>query len=640
MRKAIVLIILLFVTFTQAQEISVASFKMLENDLTANTTGTMERDQNGEIAALIKVVTSEQGFVFDGGMVGVVKTKQEVGEVWVYVPHGIKRITVKHPTLGILRDYYFPIPVEKARTYEMKLTTGRVETIVTHTVNKQFVIFNVTPANAVVELDDELLMVDSEGYAEKSVPLGTYNYRVSCPNYHTEAGQVTVTKEGKAEVNVTLRPNFGAIKFSGDEEYHGAHIFIDNERVGQLPVTVASSKVGEHQVRIMKPLYKTYTSVVTVAANDTVELDVSLVPNFAKVKVVSADDQGEIWIDGKQMGTGTWDGRLEVGEYKVEVKKKGYRTVSDVLSIYDLTERTFRMGALVQAFASVEISSRPSKAKVYMDGEMVGETPLVKSGVPVGEHLIRFERDGYRSVEKTVELKENEENRVMVELVEGKDDKNDKGKAAEDTPTAGPANRKRAKADVAKTEPGRGWRVVAGAGAEYSSYGLGYGAELGLDINRFSLLAGVGNYKMGEYTAHYGKAGYYNGESVTNPIELLRFTAKMGYSLSLGRHFRITPQVGLLFGPSCLKGKEYLTGEVLEWKEIPTNDYSGLVLPPDAEYMEMNSRIEQFVGIQYGCIFGARFELLAIKSRLGIHVTPEYVLGEGVAVSAGLSVRF
>lgn len=62
-----------------AQSISVASFKLLENDLTANTAGTMERDQNGEPAALIKVVTSEQGFVFDGGMTGVVKADKKWG---------------------------------------------------------------------------------------------------------------------------------------------------------------------------------------------------------------------------------------------------------------------------------------------------------------------------------------------------------------------------------------------------------------------------------------------------------------------------------------------------------------------------------------------------------------------------------
>ena len=55
-----------------AQGLNVVSFKLLETDLTANTRGTQKMDQNGETAALIKIVTPEQGFMFDGGSLGIV----------------------------------------------------------------------------------------------------------------------------------------------------------------------------------------------------------------------------------------------------------------------------------------------------------------------------------------------------------------------------------------------------------------------------------------------------------------------------------------------------------------------------------------------------------------------------------------
>lgn len=73
-------------TCSDAQTISISSFKMLDTDLTANTAGTMETDQNGETAALIKVVTTQTGFTFDGGALGIVKTVQKPSEIWVYVP--------------------------------------------------------------------------------------------------------------------------------------------------------------------------------------------------------------------------------------------------------------------------------------------------------------------------------------------------------------------------------------------------------------------------------------------------------------------------------------------------------------------------------------------------------------------------
>ena len=102
-----------------SQSISVATFRQLNSDLTANTAGTLEKDQNGEVAALIKVVTTQTGFTFDGGSLGIVKTKQTPGEIWVYVPRGAKKITIKHPQLGVLRDYYYTTPIQSGRTYEL-----------------------------------------------------------------------------------------------------------------------------------------------------------------------------------------------------------------------------------------------------------------------------------------------------------------------------------------------------------------------------------------------------------------------------------------------------------------------------------------------------------------------------------------
>ena len=103
-RHIVLLLLTLVSTQTLCQSISVKSFRLLEMDLTANTAGTTELDQNGDKAALIKVVTTETGFSFDCGSIGVVKTVQKPSEIWVYVPQGARRMTISHPRLGILRD--------------------------------------------------------------------------------------------------------------------------------------------------------------------------------------------------------------------------------------------------------------------------------------------------------------------------------------------------------------------------------------------------------------------------------------------------------------------------------------------------------------------------------------------------------
>jgi len=126
MRKCCVLTLLClaFVVPTKAQDMKVVEFKLLEKDLTANTHGTSKLDQNNETAALIKVQTPERGFTFDGGSLGIVATEEHTGEMWLYVPRRAQRLIVKHPAFGVMRDYFYPIPIEGGRTYEMLLDIG------------------------------------------------------------------------------------------------------------------------------------------------------------------------------------------------------------------------------------------------------------------------------------------------------------------------------------------------------------------------------------------------------------------------------------------------------------------------------------------------------------------------------------
>ena len=118
------LLLILAVTIAQAQNMKVVGFAELVNDLTANRHGTSMTDENGETAALIKIVTPETGFSFDGGSLGIVGVVQKQGEIWLYVPARAQRLTISHRDFGVLRNYAYSVPIEGAKTYEMLLDIG------------------------------------------------------------------------------------------------------------------------------------------------------------------------------------------------------------------------------------------------------------------------------------------------------------------------------------------------------------------------------------------------------------------------------------------------------------------------------------------------------------------------------------
>ena len=333
-RFGILLLVLLIASLrVSAQTMSVESFKLLPNDLTANTYCTMQRDQNGDVAALIKMVTSETGFVFDGGMMGIVKTEQKTGEVWVYVPHGIQRITISHQQLGVLRDYYFPVPIEKARTYEMRLLSGRVKTVVEDEFAAQYVIFKLNPTNAIVYIDGTAYTAQSDGTVSQLLSYGSHEYRVELFGYKTDAGVIQVGSE-KVTKEVTLSSSLATITIQCAMEE--ADIYVNDEKKGTGTWT-GNLAPALYKVEAKREGYQTRLLTLNVRELEVKTVSVpEPVPLYGRVQIQSDPIDATVFIDGVEVGTTPMLSKeLQVGGHDVELRKEGYMNYMTTVAVTD-----------------------------------------------------------------------------------------------------------------------------------------------------------------------------------------------------------------------------------------------------------------------------------------------------------------
>lgn len=104
-----------------AIDFKVDSFRLLPNDVSAFINPV--KDLNDEDCALIKVTASED-FAFSTPL-GIVKRIDNTGEIWLYIPRKSKKITIKHPQYGVLRDFSFPEKIESHLTYELRIDEPR-----------------------------------------------------------------------------------------------------------------------------------------------------------------------------------------------------------------------------------------------------------------------------------------------------------------------------------------------------------------------------------------------------------------------------------------------------------------------------------------------------------------------------------
>ena len=412
MKKTVPLTLFFFAVLSASGQIAVESFRLLETDLTANIQGTMEIDQNGEVAALIKVVTTQEGFTFDNGMLGIVRVVPKPGELWVYVPKGTQKLTITHPELGILRNYYFQIPIEGARTYELRLSSGQVTTIVKKRITATAELtIRVTPTDAVLFLDGALQRLE-DGVFKKTVTVGLHGYRIEAVGYRSVTDTVEVKEGTNAPVVVELKSTLSQLTLTcADAE---AALFLNGEAKGKSRWT-GTVAPGKYVVEVSRPSHE--PSIEEIEVGELEELTLSVAPPtplYGSLRVESEPAGATVYVDGVRCGTTPCDvtdlARLLVGEHTVRVVKDTYDDYSTTVTLRQ-DEQTVLSGIRLTQSAVFTIDSHPG-ARLFIDDKEVGRTPYFDLFL-VGEYHLRLECRKYEPFDETVQLSLSDLNPVF-----------------------------------------------------------------------------------------------------------------------------------------------------------------------------------------------------------------------------------
>ena len=400
MKKNLILFLFLFVWVTGAwsQDLAVADFSLDETDLTANLQGTTVLDQNGEKCALIKIFTTATGFTFDVGSLGVQKVEQKTGEIWLYVPHGVRRVTINHSQLGMC-DYTFPTSIVKARTYRMRLVAGQVQTTVRKAVTSQYVIFKVSPLKGSVEINGQMFDV-VDGGASVRLPFGTYDYTVRAPRYNPMSGKVTVNDpQNKHTVSVSLEPAFASVTMSVDAD---AEIWINDQKRGTRTFTGELS-YGTYLVECRQQGHRSSQQEI-ILTKENAGQQISLpkpTPIYGSIDINSTPIEADIYIDDKKIGVSPMFVQdYLIGTHTIKLSKAGHSEFSQVITVEE--GQTFEVNAKLENGREVAISTA-SGAEIFVDGKSVGNTQYT-GNLTFGSHTAYAMLNGKRSGEKKIDI--------------------------------------------------------------------------------------------------------------------------------------------------------------------------------------------------------------------------------------------
>ena len=334
MRKILLSFFMLFAVMSTvfAQKLTVESFKLASNDLTAQSQP--RKDLNDRNCALVKVGIALDGVQFDGSIMGAPVHK--LGEYWVYMPKGVSMLQVLHKNYTPLMVNFFDYgigKVESGMTYILTLSkpAGSTEPV---DAGGNFYALTVVPQNAVVTIDGIQQTVSTDGEYSAMLPYGSHTYKVEAGGYISKSGSFTISSNDMTPINVSLVSAMATVSVTCHTP--AVSLYVDKKSVGMAPWT-GSLKEGMHLIEAKKEGYRSQQRTINLSQQQ--KLDVA----FAELAAIQGNLSvnykpfgADVYVDGKKVGQSprVFNGIL-VGSHKVEIKKDGYAPDSKTVSILE-----------------------------------------------------------------------------------------------------------------------------------------------------------------------------------------------------------------------------------------------------------------------------------------------------------------
>jgi tetratricopeptide (TPR) repeat protein len=207
----------------------------------------------------------------------------------------------------------------------------------------------------------------------------------------------------------------------------GARVSLNGEYLSLTDFFPVEVLAGEYTVEIAREGYATETRSVGIAPRKTETLEVELTRSLASAFFVTEPAGVEIWVDNQLKATtaGTLEpeatasaessginparasARTEVagltpGSHVVELRKKCYETVRRTIDTPEARDYFPDPVRLEDSVASLRLTSEPPGARIFLDGEAMGQTPRELEGVCSGRHRLEVKHASGKFVQDLV----------------------------------------------------------------------------------------------------------------------------------------------------------------------------------------------------------------------------------------------
>lgn len=137
----------------------------------------------------------------------------------------------------------------------------------------------------------------------------------------------------------------------------------------------------------------------------------------ASIRVTTDPPDAHCYLDGKEIITAPNEFKgVSRGMHKLRITKVGYESLETQIQVQG-TEHQELSFTLKPLKASLHVDTEPPGAMLYLNDQLLGNTPLDWTTIEAGSHKLRITLAGYEEYENTIYFARGEEKRLHIILV-------------------------------------------------------------------------------------------------------------------------------------------------------------------------------------------------------------------------------
>ncbi|MBN1670004.1 MAG: PEGA domain-containing protein [Kiritimatiellae bacterium] len=256
------------------------------------------------------------------------------------------------------------------------------------------------PAGAVVALDG--VAHGATPTTVEQVAPGRHLVVVRKEGYGEARRTVSLAPGQKAAVDLKLEPILGLVLMQAKP---AAEVEMEGVYLGKTPLFRTDLPLGEHRLKFSAEGYQSKEVAVTVSDRTPQKVAVELPSDSGIIAFTSSPAGATVTINGARRGTTpcTVD-RVARGQADIEVAYAEYAPHRQKIDV--LAGETYTVDAQLKPLpGTLKVVSIPTKARIYLDNEFRGETPLSLTDLKPGEYRIRAEKAGHEADARTIRVR-------------------------------------------------------------------------------------------------------------------------------------------------------------------------------------------------------------------------------------------